>query len=120
VTSGAITAPVVVARDPADWPGSVVGAGQSDVCVFYRRLADAQAAASSNSLVFDGEGRRLLMVDGELRVSPTNSDGAQQLSALLTSWLGYMDAIRGSAAGTLLPRLIELCVEHAAQCGLYR
>jgi hypothetical protein len=115
-----IVAPIVVATDPGAWPGSVVGAGQPAVCVFYRHLSEAQAAASPDSVVFDGQGQRLVMVDDALRVSPTNPDAETELAELLIGWLGYMDAIRGSAAGTPLPRLIELCVDHAADCGLYR
>jgi hypothetical protein len=115
-----IVAPIVVATDPKSWPGSVVGAGQPAACVFYRRLAEAAAAASPGSLVFDGQGQRLVMVDDELHVSPTNPDAATELTELLIGWLGYMDAIRGSVDGTPLPRLMELCVEHAADCGLYR
>ena len=61
-----------------------------------------------------------MAVDGELQVSPTDPDGEEELAELLVDWLGYMDAIRGSVAGTPLPRLLELCVEHAADCGLYR
>jgi hypothetical protein len=115
-----IVAPIVVATDPEAWPGSVVGAGQPAVCVFYRHLSEAQAAASPDALVFDGQGQRLVLVDGALHVSPENPDAEAELAELLIGWLGYSDAIRGSVAGTPLPRLIELCIEHAADCGLYR
>ena len=115
-----IVAPLVVAADPETWPGSVVGSGQSTACVFYRRIADASAAASTGSLIFDGQGQRLVLTDGALRVSATDPDGQAELADLLIGWLGYMDAIRGSVVGTPLPRLIELCIEHAADCGLYR
>jgi hypothetical protein len=115
-----IVPPIIVATDPERWPGFVVRAGQPPVCVFYRRPAAAQAALWPNSLVYDGQGQRLVVVDGELHASPTDPDGAEELADLLCSWLGYMDAIRGSVAGTPLPELLELCVEHAADCGLYR
>jgi hypothetical protein len=120
LASMGIVPPIVVATDPECWPGFVVRAGQPPVCVFYRRPAAAQAALSPNSLVFDRQGQRLVVVDAELHVSPTDPDGAEELANLLCSWLGYMDAIRGSVAGTPLPELLELCVEHAADCGLYR
>jgi hypothetical protein len=84
----AIVAPVVVATDPETWPGSVVGAGQPAVCVFYRCLADAAAAAAPGSLVFDLQGQRLITVEGELHVSPTNPDAEAELAELLVSWLG--------------------------------
>jgi hypothetical protein len=115
----AIVAPLIVATDPESWPGFVVQAGQPPVCVFYRRPEDAQAAVSPSSLVFDGQGQRLVVVNGELRVSPTDPDGAEELANLLTGWLQYMDAVRGGHGGIPLPRLLELCVEHAADCGLY-
>jgi hypothetical protein len=115
-----IVAPIVVAMSPETWPGSVVRACQPDVCAFYRHVDDALAAMRSGSSVFDGRGQRLVVADGQLRVSPTNPDARGELSELLECWLGYMDAIRGSVAGTPLPDLIRLCVEHAAECGLYR
>jgi hypothetical protein len=115
-----IAPPVVVAMDPETWPGSVVRAGHPDVCVFYRRAEDAAVAATPSSLVFDGQGQRLVSVNGELRVSPTDADGQTELTDLLAGWLGYMDAIRGSVAGIPLQDLIEICVDHAEDCGLYR
>jgi hypothetical protein len=114
-----VVAPIVVATDPESWPGFVVQAFQPPVCVFYRRLADARAAMSPGSLVFDAQGQRLIAVDGELQVSPTDPDGGDELVELLCSWLGYMDAIRGSVAGIPLPSLLELCIDHATGCGLY-
>jgi hypothetical protein len=116
-----IASPIVVATDPACWPGFAVGAGDGDVCVFYRRPSDARAALSPSSLVFDGQGRRLVVIDGELRVSPREPDGAEELYELLRQWLGYMDAHRGGVGVTeTLTEMIELCLEHAADCGLYR
>jgi hypothetical protein len=116
----AIAAPIVVAMDPRTWPGSVVRADQPDVCVFYRSLAGARAGSSVESLVFDASGHRLVNRDGELHISPTDPDAQAELAALLVDWLGYMDAIRGSLAGTPLADLIEMCVDHAVDCGLYR
>jgi hypothetical protein len=76
---------------------------------------------SPSSLVFDGLGRRLVVVDGELQVSAADPDGAEELYELLRQWLGYMDAHRGGVGVTeTLSRLLELCVEHATDCGLYR
>jgi hypothetical protein len=88
--------------------------------VFYRHIADAEQAATAESAVYDAHGQRLTVVDGTLRVASTSPDAHEELSDLLIGWLGYMDAIRGSVAGTPLPDLIRLCVEHAADCGLYR
>ena len=115
-----IVAPIVVATDPECWPGFVVEAGHGDVCVFYRRVEDAQPAVSPSSLVFDGQGQRLVLVDGGLQVSLTEPDGRDELCELLRGWLGYMDAIRWSVAETPLHDLLEQCVDHAADCGLYR
>lgn len=71
--------------------------------------------------MFDGQGQRLAVVDGELQVAQTNPDGADELYDLLRRWLGYMDAHRGGVGITeTLPELLELSVEHATDCGLYR
>jgi hypothetical protein len=116
----AIVAPIVVATDPESWPGFVVQPGHGDVCVFYRRVDDARTAVSPSSLVFDAHGQRLVLVDGRLQVSFTEPDGSDELCHLLREWLGYMDAIRWSVADTPLESLLEQCVEHATDCGLYR
>ena len=97
----------------------MVRAGHPPVCVFYRRPEAARAAMSPSDLVFDGQGRRLSVVNDELQVSPTDPDGGEELADLLTGWLQYMDAVRGELGEIPLPRLLELCVEHAEDCGLY-
>ena len=83
-------------------------------------VAAVVAVLSPTSLVFDGRGQRLVVSNGELRASPTDPDGSEELADLLRNWLGYMDAIRWSVADTPLPDLLEQCLDHAAACGLYR
>jgi hypothetical protein len=62
-----IATPVVVSVDPD--------------CRLYRSAAYAAVAGiPSGARVFDSDGQRLEPVEGELRVSRTNPDGADELA----------------------------------------
>jgi hypothetical protein len=62
-----IATPVVVSVDPD--------------CRFYRSAADAAVAGiPSGARVFDSDGQPLEPVEGELRVSRTKRDGADELA----------------------------------------
>jgi hypothetical protein len=82
-------------------------------CAFYRTSSQAIAAGIPNgALVFDMQGRRLEAMDGALRVSATNPDGADELVGLLRRWLGYMDALRESTASWPPGLLVHASVDH--------
>jgi hypothetical protein len=58
-------------------PPAVVSVDQD--CLFYRGAPDAAAAGiASGARVFDSDVQRLGLVEGELRVSRTNPDGAKR------------------------------------------
>lgn len=95
----AITPPIVVADHPECW--------------FYRSSAAAATARlTAHTKVFDAHGNRLVAVAGELRVSPADPDGAEELAGILRGWLGYMAAIRWSTVEMDLPLLLQASTEH--------
>jgi hypothetical protein len=94
-----IVPPIVVSVDPDCW--------------FYRSAADALVAGSADrARVFDAHGQRLDFIDGGLRPSPENADGADELAEVLSRWLRYMDALRESTANWELSLLVQASVDH--------
>jgi hypothetical protein len=102
-------APVEVGAE-VDVAPSIVASTEPD-CAFYRTADDAiRAGLPSSAVVFDSLGRRLELVDGQLRVAEAN--GVDDLARILRDWLGHMDALRESTANWSLPLLLRASIEH--------
>jgi hypothetical protein len=83
-------------------------------CWFYRSSEDSRAAGIPfGAKVFDGTGQRLEIDGADLSVVRGDHNGDDELAEILRSWLGYMDAIRGSTVDWPLHMLVRCSVEHA-------
>ena len=95
-----IAAPVIVSVDPD--------------CRLYQSVADAAAVGiPGGARVFDSDGQRLELIDGELRVSKTEPDGADELGEVLRCWRGYIDALRESTMNWSLGDLVQASADFS-------
>ena len=91
--------PIVIAADPCCW--------------FYRGEGDALAAGiPQGGKAFDGTGQRLGYVGNQFTVLAGDRDGGDELRAILSDWLCYVDAIRWSIADWDLSMLLRCAIEH--------